>query len=72
MREGGRGGRGRGEATRVSRRGQGLPPEETPSLEESLKAAKKVKAEKKKAAQAQKKKSGPDAPVPVQDDAHQV
>jgi hypothetical protein len=64
MREGGRGGRGRGEATRVSRRGQGLPPEKTPILEESLKAAKKVKAEKKK--------SGPDAPVPVQDDAHQV
>ncbi|EGZ18086.1 hypothetical protein PHYSODRAFT_331950 [Phytophthora sojae] len=35
MREGGRGGRGRGEASRQSRRAAGLPPEEQPSLEES-------------------------------------
>ncbi|EGZ27427.1 hypothetical protein PHYSODRAFT_321238 [Phytophthora sojae] len=55
-REGGRGG-GRGEASRQSRRGQGLPPEELKALDDVVREARKAGAEKRKAALEEKKKA---------------
>ncbi|EGZ06995.1 hypothetical protein PHYSODRAFT_530961 [Phytophthora sojae] len=75
MREGGRGGRGRGEASRQSRRTAGLPPEEQPSLEEVQRNARRVNTEKRKAALAGDGSSNQVQPAPepaVPDDAHQV
>ncbi|EGZ22526.1 hypothetical protein PHYSODRAFT_330299 [Phytophthora sojae] len=75
MREGGRGGRGRGEASRQSRRAAGLPPEEQPILEEVQRNAQRVNAEKRKAALAGDGFSNQVQPAPepaVPDDAHQV
>ncbi|EGZ25054.1 hypothetical protein PHYSODRAFT_482781 [Phytophthora sojae] len=63
-REGGRGG-GRGEASRQSRRGQGLPPEEHKALDDVVREARKAGAEKRKAALEEKKK----ASAAVQDQA---
>ncbi|KAE9280995.1 hypothetical protein PF008_g28004 [Phytophthora fragariae] len=73
MRDAGRGGREREEATRSSRRAEGLPPEEHASLEEVVRTA---GAAKRKAAREEKKRSlsldQPAAEPPFQDDAHQV
>ncbi|EGZ20591.1 hypothetical protein PHYSODRAFT_259556 [Phytophthora sojae] len=55
-REGGRRG-GRGEASRQSRRGQGLPPEEHKALDDVVREARKAGAEKRKAALEEKKKA---------------
>ncbi|KAE9179267.1 hypothetical protein PF002_g27862, partial [Phytophthora fragariae] len=69
-------GREREEATRSSRRAEGLPPEEHASLEEVVRAARKAGAAKRKAVREVKKRSlsqdQPAAKPPVQDDAHQV
>ncbi|EGZ24381.1 hypothetical protein PHYSODRAFT_325504 [Phytophthora sojae] len=75
MREEGRDGEGRGDASRQSRRSQGLPPEEHASLYEVVRAARKAGAAKRKAAREAKAKSLEEQPTPapsVQDDAHQV
>ncbi|EGZ10328.1 hypothetical protein PHYSODRAFT_396532, partial [Phytophthora sojae] len=63
-REGGRGG-GRGEASRQSRRGQGLPPEEHKALDDVVWEARKAGAGKRKAVLEEKKK----ASAAVQDQA---
>ncbi|KAE9275657.1 hypothetical protein PR003_g29271 [Phytophthora rubi] len=75
MRDAGREGREREEATRSSRRADGLPPEEHASLEEVVRTARKAGAAKRKAAREEKKSLSQDQPAaepPVQDDAHQV
>ncbi|KAE8995210.1 hypothetical protein PF005_g19040 [Phytophthora fragariae] len=76
MRDAGREGREREEATRSSRRAKGLPPEEHASLEEVVRTARKAGAAKRKAAREEKKRSlsqdQPAAEPPVQDDAHLV
>ncbi|KAE8879216.1 hypothetical protein PF005_g24768 [Phytophthora fragariae] len=76
MLDAGREGREREEATRSSRRAEGLPPEEHASLEEVVRTAQKAGAAKRKAAREEKKRSlsqdQPAAEPPVQDDAHQV
>ncbi|KAE8876547.1 hypothetical protein PF003_g39350 [Phytophthora fragariae] len=76
MRDAGREGREREEATRSSRRAEGLPPEEHASLEEVVRTARKAGAAKRKAAREEKKRSlsqdQPAAEPPVQDDAHPV
>ncbi|EGZ10914.1 hypothetical protein PHYSODRAFT_519095 [Phytophthora sojae] len=54
-REGGHGG-GRSEASRRSRRGQGLPPEEHKALNDVVREARNASAEKRKAALEEKKK----------------
>ncbi|EGZ25892.1 hypothetical protein PHYSODRAFT_256052 [Phytophthora sojae] len=75
MREEGRDGEGRGNASRQSRRSQGLPPEEHASLDEVVRAARKAGSAKRKAARKAKAKSSEEEPTPapsVQDDAHQV
>ncbi|KAE9087524.1 hypothetical protein PF010_g19695 [Phytophthora fragariae] len=76
MRDAGREGHEREEATRSSRRAEGLPPEEHASLEEVVRTARKAGAAKRKAAREEKKWSlsqdQPAAEPPVQDDAHQV
>jgi hypothetical protein len=74
-REGGRG-RGRGQAPRRSHRDQGLPPEETKSLDEVAKEARQVSAVKRKAANERKQRPSqdtqdqPDSEPPVQDAHH--
>ncbi|KAE8963929.1 hypothetical protein PR002_g29128 [Phytophthora rubi] len=76
MRDTRRENRERGEATRSSRRAEGLPPEEHAILEEVVRTARKAGAAKRKAAREEKKRSlsqdQPAAKPPVQDDAHQV
>ncbi|KAE9088498.1 hypothetical protein PF010_g19358 [Phytophthora fragariae] len=76
MRDTGREGREREEATRSSRRAEGLPPEEHASLGEVVRTARKAGAAKRKADREEKKRSlsqdQPAAEPPVQDDAHQV
>ncbi|KAE9001168.1 hypothetical protein PR002_g17980 [Phytophthora rubi] len=76
VRDAGREGREREEATRSSRRAEGLPPEEHASLEEVVRTARKAGAAKRKADREEKKRSlsqdQPAAEPPVQDDAHQV
>ncbi|KAE8902691.1 hypothetical protein PF005_g14652 [Phytophthora fragariae] len=74
VRDAGREGREREEATRSSRRAEGLPPEEHASLEEVVRTARKAGAAKGKAAREEKKRSlsQPTVEPPVQDDAHQV
>ncbi|EGZ28855.1 hypothetical protein PHYSODRAFT_322484 [Phytophthora sojae] len=74
-RERGRGG-GRGEASRQSCRGQGLPPEEHKALDDVVREARKAGAEKRKAALEEKKASAADqdqaAPESSVLDAHQA
>ncbi|KAE8967249.1 hypothetical protein PR003_g18526 [Phytophthora rubi] len=76
MRDAGREGREREEATRSSRRAEGLPPEDHASLEEVVRTARKVGAAKRKADREEEKRSlsqdQPAAEPLVQDDAHQV
>ncbi|KAE9310819.1 hypothetical protein PR003_g20171 [Phytophthora rubi] len=55
MQEGEREEAGRGSASRASRRVQGLPPEETKSLDEVKREARKANAAKRKAAEEKKK-----------------
>ncbi|KAE8898176.1 hypothetical protein PF005_g8187 [Phytophthora fragariae] len=55
MQEGEREEAGRGSASRASRRVQGLPPEETKSLDEVKREARKATAAKRKAAEEKKK-----------------
>ncbi|KAE9264644.1 hypothetical protein PF001_g31199 [Phytophthora fragariae] len=57
MQEGEREEAGRGSASRASRRVQGLPPEETKSLDEVKREARKANAAKRKAAEEKKKLS---------------
>ncbi|POM63050.1 hypothetical protein PHPALM_27717 [Phytophthora palmivora] len=68
---GGRGGRERVEASRQSRRVQGLPPPEQESLEEVERSARKANAAKRQAA-LEAKRASAEAQTAVQDDAHQV
>jgi hypothetical protein len=73
-REGGRGGSGSGDATRSSRRAQGLPPEEQLSLDEVERRARKARADARKVAQEEKEASAQEettAATAVQD-AHQA
>ncbi|KAE9332126.1 hypothetical protein PF008_g15092 [Phytophthora fragariae] len=55
MQKGEREDAGRGSASRASRRVQGLPPEETKSLDEVKREARKANAGKRKAAEEKKK-----------------
>ncbi|KAE9268788.1 hypothetical protein PR003_g31329, partial [Phytophthora rubi] len=75
MQEGEREEAGRGSASRASRRVQGLPPEETKSLDELKREARKANAAKRKAAEEKKKlaaaKEQTSSGLDVQD-AHQV
>ncbi|KAE9009321.1 hypothetical protein PR002_g15649 [Phytophthora rubi] len=75
MQEGEREEAGRGSASRASRRVQGLPPEETKSLDEVKREARKANAAKRKAAEEKKKlTAAEDQSSPGLDvqDAHQV
>ncbi|KAE8973219.1 hypothetical protein PF011_g25339 [Phytophthora fragariae] len=75
MQEGEREEAGRGSASRASRRVQGLPPEETKSLDEVKREARKANAAKRKAAEEKKKLAAAEeqtsSELDVQD-AHQV
>ncbi|KAE8969274.1 hypothetical protein PR002_g27485 [Phytophthora rubi] len=74
MQEGEREEAGRGSASRASRRVQGLPPEETKSLDEVKREARKANAAKRKAAEEKKKLTAAEeqsSGLDVQD-AHQV
>ncbi|KAE9072220.1 hypothetical protein PF010_g25570 [Phytophthora fragariae] len=75
MQEGEREEAGRGSASRASRRVQGLPPEETKSLDEVKREARKANAAKRKAAEEKKKLAADEeqtsSGLDVQD-AHQV
>ncbi|KAE9315163.1 hypothetical protein PR003_g19057 [Phytophthora rubi] len=75
MQEGEREEAGRGSASRASRRVQGLPPEETKSLDEVKREARKANAAKRKAAEEKKKLAAAEEQrsygLDVQD-AHQV
>ncbi|KAE8954369.1 hypothetical protein PR002_g32105 [Phytophthora rubi] len=75
MQEGEREEAGRGSASRASRRVQGLPPEETKSLDEVKREARKANAAKRKAAEEKKKLTAAEeqtsSELDVQD-AHQV
>ncbi|KAE9071336.1 hypothetical protein PF010_g25911 [Phytophthora fragariae] len=75
MQEGEREEAGRGSASRASRRVQGLPPEETKSLDEVKREARKANAAKRKAAEEMKKLAAAEeqssSGLDVQD-AHQV
>ncbi|POM61109.1 LOW QUALITY PROTEIN: hypothetical protein PHPALM_29927, partial [Phytophthora palmivora] len=68
---GGRGGHERVEASRQSRRVQGLPPPELESLEEVERAARKANDAKRQAA-LEAKRASAETQTAVQDDAHQV
>ncbi|KAE9213133.1 hypothetical protein PF005_g10308 [Phytophthora fragariae] len=75
MQEGEREEAGRGSASRASRRVQGLPPEETKSLDEVKREARKANAAKRKAADEKKKVAAADeqsSPGLDVQDAHQV
>ncbi|KAE9159798.1 hypothetical protein PF005_g31382 [Phytophthora fragariae] len=75
MQEGEREEAGRGSASRASRRVQGLPPEETKSLDEVKREARKANAAKRKAAEEKKKLSAAEeqsSPGLDVQDAHQV
>jgi hypothetical protein len=74
-REGERGGQERGQAQRQSRRAQGLPPEETKTLDELKKERRQAIAAKRKAAKEQKERESQDVQdqpdsEPVTQDAH--
>ncbi|KAE9078127.1 hypothetical protein PF010_g23249 [Phytophthora fragariae] len=75
MQEGEREEEGRGSASRASRRVQGLPPEETKSLDEVKREARKANAAKRKAAEEKKKLAAAEeqsSPGPDVQDAHRV
>ncbi|KAE8902629.1 hypothetical protein PF010_g30382 [Phytophthora fragariae] len=66
---------GCGSASRASRRVQGLPPEETKSLDEVKREARKANAAKRKAAEEKKRLAAAEeqsSPGPDVQDAHQV
>ncbi|KAE9301546.1 hypothetical protein PR003_g22490 [Phytophthora rubi] len=75
MQEGERKEAGRGSASWASRRVQGLPPEETKSLDEVKREARKANAAKRKAPEEKKKLAATEeqsSPGPDVQDAHQV
>ncbi|KAE8961263.1 hypothetical protein PR003_g32755 [Phytophthora rubi] len=75
MQEGEREEAGRGSASRASRRVQGLPPEETKSLDEVKREARKANAAKRKAAEEKKKLAAAEEQMSSEldvQDAHQV
>ncbi|KAE9169046.1 hypothetical protein PF004_g28310 [Phytophthora fragariae] len=75
MQEGEREEAGRGSASRASRRVQGLPPEETKSLDEVKREARKANSAKRKAAEEKKKLAAAEEQMSSEldvQDAHQV